>query len=191
MGPLTCLFQDTVVALHALSRYGAATFTRSGKAAQVTIQSSGTFSTKFQVENSNRLLLQQVSLPEVPGEYSISVTGEGCVYLQVRFCRQKVQSHHGHWKVLTQQMMGQIKELGKLGGVLEKGKSQIFICSTDIFEIQCSPEKRRVPICFGGTDSAPNLWWTQSPHQLPDLTECQVRPLTASCSSGYNSQSSH
>lgn len=74
--------QDTVVALHALSRYGAATFTRTGKAAQVTIQSSGTFSTKFQVENSNRLLLQQVSLPEVPGEYSISVTGEGCVYLQ-------------------------------------------------------------------------------------------------------------
>nr|XP_020760299.1 alpha-2-macroglobulin [Odocoileus virginianus texanus] len=74
--------QDTVVALHALSRYGAATFTRTGKAAQVTIQSSGTFSTNFQVENSNRLLLQQVSLPEVPGEYSISVTGEGCVYLQ-------------------------------------------------------------------------------------------------------------
>ncbi|XP_005898519.2 alpha-2-macroglobulin isoform X2 [Bos mutus] len=74
--------QDTVVALHALSRYGAATFTSARKAAQVTIQSSGTFSTKFQVENSNRLLLQQVSLPEVPGEYSMSVTGEGCVYLQ-------------------------------------------------------------------------------------------------------------
>ncbi|XP_060269425.1 alpha-2-macroglobulin isoform X5 [Ovis aries] len=74
--------QDTVVALHALSRYGAATFTRTSKAAQVTIKSSGTFSTKFQVENSNRLLLQQVSLPEVPGEYSMSVTGEGCVYLQ-------------------------------------------------------------------------------------------------------------
>ncbi|XP_025138969.3 alpha-2-macroglobulin isoform X2 [Bubalus bubalis] len=74
--------QDTVVALHALSRYGAATFTSATKVAQVTIQSSGTFSTKFQVENSNRLLLQQVSLPEVPGEYSMSVTGEGCVYLQ-------------------------------------------------------------------------------------------------------------
>uniref|UniRef100_A0AAA9SLL8 Alpha-2-macroglobulin n=1 Tax=Bos taurus TaxID=9913 RepID=A0AAA9SLL8_BOVIN len=50
--------QDTVVALHALSRYGAATFTSARKAAQ------------------------QVSLPEVPGEYSMSVTGEGCVYLQ-------------------------------------------------------------------------------------------------------------
>ncbi|XP_008057624.1 alpha-2-macroglobulin [Carlito syrichta] len=74
--------QDTVVALHALSKYGAATFTRTGKAAQVTVQSSGTFSTKFQVDNNNRLLLQQVSLPELPGEYSAKVTGEGCVYLQ-------------------------------------------------------------------------------------------------------------
>uniref|UniRef100_A0A2K6FWT0 Alpha-2-macroglobulin n=1 Tax=Propithecus coquereli TaxID=379532 RepID=A0A2K6FWT0_PROCO len=74
--------QDTVVALHALSKYGAATFTRTGKAAQVTVQSSGAFSTKFQVDNNNRLLLQQVSLPELPGEYTTRVTGEGCVYLQ-------------------------------------------------------------------------------------------------------------
>ncbi|XP_053410605.1 alpha-2-macroglobulin isoform X2 [Nycticebus coucang] len=74
--------QDTVVALHALSKYGAATFTRTGQAAEVTIQSSGAFSTKFQVDNNNRLLLQQASLPELPGEYSTKVTGEGCVYLQ-------------------------------------------------------------------------------------------------------------
>uniref|UniRef100_A0A5F9CAH6 Alpha-2-macroglobulin n=1 Tax=Oryctolagus cuniculus TaxID=9986 RepID=A0A5F9CAH6_RABIT len=74
--------QDTVVALHALSKYGAATFTRTEKAAEVTVQSSGTFSTKFQVNNNNRLLLQQVSLPKLPGEYSASVAGEGCVYLQ-------------------------------------------------------------------------------------------------------------
>lgn len=70
-------------------------------------------------------------------------------------------------------------------------KSQIFVCSTDIFEIQYSPEKGRVPICFGGTDSAPNLWWTQSSYQLPNLTESQVRSLTASRSSGYNNQSSY
>uniref|UniRef100_A0A8C4MC37 Alpha-2-macroglobulin n=1 Tax=Equus asinus TaxID=9793 RepID=A0A8C4MC37_EQUAS len=74
--------QDTVVALHALSIYGAATFAGTGEAALVTIQSSGTFSTKFQVENTNRLLLQQVSLPDIPGEYSINVSGEGCVYIQ-------------------------------------------------------------------------------------------------------------
>lgn len=74
--------QDTVVALHALSKYGAATFTRAKKAAHVTIQSSGAFSTKFQVNNGNQLLLQRVTLPTVPGDYTAKVTGEGCVYLQ-------------------------------------------------------------------------------------------------------------
>lgn len=74
--------QDTVVALQALSKYGTATFTRTGKAAQVTIQSSKEFSTKFQVDNDNRLLLQQISLPKVPEEYSITVAGERCVYLK-------------------------------------------------------------------------------------------------------------
>ncbi|XP_040593033.1 alpha-1-inhibitor 3 [Mesocricetus auratus] len=74
--------QDTVVALHALSKYGAVTFARSQKTPSVTIQSSGTFSRKFQIENSNRLLLQQVSLPDIPGDYNISMSGEGCVYAQ-------------------------------------------------------------------------------------------------------------
>lgn len=81
----THLSQDTVVALHALSVYGAATFTRSQKTPLVTIQSSGTFSRKFQVENSNRLLLQQVSLPDIPGNYDINMSGEGCVHTQVKF----------------------------------------------------------------------------------------------------------
>lgn len=76
------------MALHALSKYGAATFTSTGKATQVTIQSLGAFSTNFQVDNNNRLLLQQISLPEVPGEYSMTATGEGCVYLQVRLLGQ-------------------------------------------------------------------------------------------------------
>uniref|UniRef100_A0A2K5E7P7 Alpha-2-macroglobulin n=1 Tax=Aotus nancymaae TaxID=37293 RepID=A0A2K5E7P7_AOTNA len=75
--------QDTVVALHALSRYGAATFTRTEKTAQVTVKDSRTFSTNFQVDNDNLLLLQQTSLPELPGEYVITVTGERCVYLQL------------------------------------------------------------------------------------------------------------
>lgn len=71
------------MALHALSKYGAATFTRTGMSAEVTIESSK-FSKKFQVDNKNRLLLQQISLPKVPEEYSMRVTGKGCVYLQVR-----------------------------------------------------------------------------------------------------------
>ncbi|XP_076423996.1 murinoglobulin-1-like isoform X1 [Peromyscus maniculatus bairdii] len=74
--------QDTVVALHALSKYGAVTFSRSQKTPLVTIQSSGTFSREFQIENSNRLLLQQAPLPDIPGDYDINVSGEGCVYAQ-------------------------------------------------------------------------------------------------------------
>uniref|UniRef100_A0A8C9BWA0 Alpha-2-macroglobulin n=1 Tax=Phocoena sinus TaxID=42100 RepID=A0A8C9BWA0_PHOSS len=74
--------QDTVVALQALSKYGAATFTKREKAATVTIKSSETFSEEFQVDEGNRLLLQEVALPEVPGEYSMAVSGSGCVYLQ-------------------------------------------------------------------------------------------------------------
>ncbi|XP_029809140.1 alpha-2-macroglobulin-like [Suricata suricatta] len=74
--------QDTVVALHALSKYGEATFTRTENSAEVTIQYSGTVLEKFQVDSNNRLLLQQTSLPKVPEEYTVTVTGEGCVYLQ-------------------------------------------------------------------------------------------------------------
>ncbi|XP_037023804.2 pregnancy zone protein-like [Artibeus jamaicensis] len=74
--------QDTVVALQALSKYGAATFTKREKAATVTVKSSETFSEELQVDEGNRLLLQEVALPEIPGEYSTTVSGSGCVYLQ-------------------------------------------------------------------------------------------------------------
>ncbi|XP_004451447.2 pregnancy zone protein-like [Dasypus novemcinctus] len=74
--------QDTVVALQALSKYGAATFTKSNKAVKVTVKSSKTFSKEFQVDDDNRLLLQEVQLPEIPGEYSTKLSGTGCVYLQ-------------------------------------------------------------------------------------------------------------
>ncbi|NWW97285.1 A2MG protein, partial [Rhynochetos jubatus] len=74
--------QDTVVALQALSLYGAATYAKSGAASKVTLRSGGAFQQDFQVDPTNRLLLQRVPLPQVPGEYSMEVTGEGCVYLQ-------------------------------------------------------------------------------------------------------------
>ncbi|XP_055465269.1 pregnancy zone protein-like [Psammomys obesus] len=74
--------QDTVVALQALSKYGAATFTKSKKDVSVTIKSSGIFSHKFHVHDANRLLLQQVTLPDLPGIYNIHVSGDGCVYFQ-------------------------------------------------------------------------------------------------------------
>ncbi|XP_051011255.1 alpha-2-macroglobulin-like [Acomys russatus] len=74
--------QDTVVALHALSKYRAATFTRAKKAVKVTIHSSDVVLKKFQVDRGNQLLLQRVTLPTVPEDYTATVTGEGCVYLQ-------------------------------------------------------------------------------------------------------------
>lgn len=80
----TCLFQDTVVALQALSLYGAVTYAKSGAASKVTLRSGGDFQQDFRVDATNRLLLQRVPLPQVPGEYSTEVSGEGCVYLQVR-----------------------------------------------------------------------------------------------------------
>ncbi|XP_065791437.1 pregnancy zone protein-like [Muntiacus reevesi] len=74
--------QDTVVALQALSRYGAATFTKGEKAATVTIKSAETFSEEFRVDEAKRLLLQEVALPKIPGEYNTAVSGSGCVYVQ-------------------------------------------------------------------------------------------------------------
>uniref|UniRef100_A0A8C8SMX5 Alpha-2-macroglobulin n=1 Tax=Pelusios castaneus TaxID=367368 RepID=A0A8C8SMX5_9SAUR len=74
--------QDTVVALQALSQYGVSTYAKSGGASTVTVRSTGDFKSEFQVDHMNRLLLQRVALPEVPGEYSTGVTGEGCVYVQ-------------------------------------------------------------------------------------------------------------
>ncbi|NWX21538.1 A2MG protein, partial [Aegotheles bennettii] len=74
--------QDTVVALQALSLYGAATYAKSGAASQVTLQSGGAVLQEFHVEPRNRLLLQRLALPRVPGQYSTEVSGQGCVYLQ-------------------------------------------------------------------------------------------------------------
>ncbi|XP_044535461.1 alpha-2-macroglobulin-like [Gracilinanus agilis] len=74
--------QDTVVALHALSRYGALTYSKHKEPTEVTFQSSKDFSQKFQVHPANLLLLQQISLPEVPGEYTAGVKGKRCVYLK-------------------------------------------------------------------------------------------------------------
>uniref|UniRef100_A0A8C0H0T5 Alpha-macroglobulin receptor-binding domain-containing protein n=1 Tax=Chelonoidis abingdonii TaxID=106734 RepID=A0A8C0H0T5_CHEAB len=74
--------QDTVVALQALSRYGVSTYAKGGGASTVTLQSTGDFQSQFQVDHMNRLLLQRMALSEVPGDYSMGVTGEGCVYMQ-------------------------------------------------------------------------------------------------------------
>lgn len=116
------------MALHALSKYGAATFTRAKKATQVTIHSSGAFSTKFQVNNDNQLLLQRVMLPTVPGYYTMKVTGEGCVYLQVRLGQRRGGLLGTILSIKSQnsgkQMDESEKEMRELRGVLRKGEEQ-------------------------------------------------------------------
>ncbi|XP_075758604.1 ovostatin-like [Pelodiscus sinensis] len=73
--------QDTVVALQALARYAYLTFSKDGRNT-VTISSPELPKKVFQVDNKNRFLLQQVSLPSLPGTYSVEVKGSGCVFLQ-------------------------------------------------------------------------------------------------------------
>ncbi|KAM8924768.1 alpha-2-macroglobulin-like protein 1 [Pelodytes ibericus] len=72
--------QDTVVALQALAKYAEATFSDTWDVT-VTIRSQ-TGVTKFNVDNTNRLLLQRMPLPDIPGIYSLRATGSGCVFVQ-------------------------------------------------------------------------------------------------------------
>lgn len=73
--------QDTVIALQALSRYGYLALSHDGPRV-VTLTLDNAQVAKFNVEDSNRLLLQKVPLSSVPGEYTATVSGPGCVYLQ-------------------------------------------------------------------------------------------------------------
>ncbi|XP_069609938.1 alpha-2-macroglobulin-like [Ranitomeya imitator] len=73
--------QDTVVALQALSLYGYHAVSHDGPRV-VTLSLDNAQVAKFNVEDSNRLLLQKVPLSTVPGEYTATVSGSGCVYLQ-------------------------------------------------------------------------------------------------------------
>uniref|UniRef100_A0A7N5JHF9 Ovostatin-like n=1 Tax=Ailuropoda melanoleuca TaxID=9646 RepID=A0A7N5JHF9_AILME len=72
--------QDTPVALQAISEYGILTFTKDAQNT-VVISATGTFKQHFQVDSSNSILLQQATLPSIPGNYSVEVNGSGCVYV--------------------------------------------------------------------------------------------------------------
>ncbi|XP_044155176.1 LOW QUALITY PROTEIN: alpha-2-macroglobulin-like [Bufo gargarizans] len=73
--------QDTVVALQALAVYGYHTVSHDGPR-EVTLTLDNAQVAKFTVEDSNRLLLQKAPLSSVPGEYTATITGTGCVYIQ-------------------------------------------------------------------------------------------------------------
>ncbi|XP_038829483.1 alpha-2-macroglobulin-like [Salvelinus namaycush] len=74
--------QDTVVALQALAKYGAATFSPEG-ASTVSVNSAGGLKMEFTVNQNNRLLYQEEQLREVPGDYNIKAQGKSCVFVQI------------------------------------------------------------------------------------------------------------
>ncbi|XP_038830413.1 alpha-2-macroglobulin-like [Salvelinus namaycush] len=74
--------QDTVVALQALAKYGAATFSPEG-ASTVSVNSAGGLKMEFTVNQNNRLLYQEEQLREVRGDYNIKAQGKSCVFVQI------------------------------------------------------------------------------------------------------------
>ncbi|XP_053870604.1 alpha-2-macroglobulin-like protein 1 [Malaclemys terrapin pileata] len=74
--------QDTVVALQALAKYAALTYSASG-AVSVTVSSQAGARQQFHMENANRLVLQRAVLQEIPGQYTLRASGKGCVFVQL------------------------------------------------------------------------------------------------------------
>ncbi|KAL8202460.1 UNVERIFIED_CONTAM: hypothetical protein K2H54_015441, partial [Gekko kuhli] len=85
--------QDTMVALQALTSYGTFTYSKSGAAAEVKLLSGNDVQQQFQVDSTNRLVLQCGPVTRVPGEYSTEVAGEGCAHVQTTL-RYNVHPHH-------------------------------------------------------------------------------------------------
>ncbi|NXY09519.1 A2ML1 protein, partial [Pteruthius melanotis] len=73
--------QDTVVALQALAKYAARTFSTSGQAV-VRVRSQRAFGKAFQVSRQKRLLVQQAALVEIPGHFLLQAHGSSCVLAQ-------------------------------------------------------------------------------------------------------------
>lgn len=71
------------MALQALAKYGAATYSAEGSTI-VTVTSLGGLNKGFTVDQSNRLLYQEEKLEDVPGEYTILAQGRSCVLAQVQ-----------------------------------------------------------------------------------------------------------
>ncbi|NXJ53296.1 A2ML1 protein, partial [Spizaetus tyrannus] len=74
--------QDTVVALQALAKYAALTYSTKGFA-EVRVRSQRGSGRKFQVSYQNRLLVQEAALTEVPGKFSVQAHGSCCVFTRM------------------------------------------------------------------------------------------------------------
>ncbi|NXF78881.1 A2ML1 protein, partial [Sclerurus mexicanus] len=75
--------QDTVVALQALAKYATLTFNSNGGSLTVTVTSPGGSTQDFLLDPSNRLVLQQEELHQLPGAYGLRAHGEGCALVQM------------------------------------------------------------------------------------------------------------
>nr|XP_058138725.1 alpha-2-macroglobulin-like protein 1 isoform X2 [Dasypus novemcinctus] len=74
--------QDTVVALQALAKYATVAYVPS-EGVSLVVKSTENFQHTFNVEAANRLVFQQETLPNIPGEYTLEASGQGCVYVQI------------------------------------------------------------------------------------------------------------
>ncbi|NXR45015.1 A2ML1 protein, partial [Hippolais icterina] len=74
--------QDTVVALQALAKYAALTHGSNGDFTVTVTSPTGTVQ-DFVLDSSNRLVLQRMALPELPGTYGLRARGQGCALVQV------------------------------------------------------------------------------------------------------------
>ncbi|KAG8435794.1 hypothetical protein GDO86_013655 [Hymenochirus boettgeri] len=73
--------QDTVIALQALALYGSHTVQQdASQTLSLSLDKSPL--KEFTVEDSNRLLLQSFTLKKIPGDYTATVKGSGCLYLK-------------------------------------------------------------------------------------------------------------
>ncbi|NXC40583.1 A2ML1 protein, partial [Penelope pileata] len=74
--------QDTVVALQALAKYASLTYSNNGDFVVTVTAPAGT-AQDFMLDKSNRLVLQQAALHELPGLYGVRARGQGCALVQV------------------------------------------------------------------------------------------------------------
>ncbi|NWH17594.1 A2ML1 protein, partial [Grus americana] len=74
--------QDTVVALQALAKYAALTYSSNGDFTVTVTSPTGTMQ-DFVLHNSNRLVLQRAALHELPGTYRVQARRQGCALVQV------------------------------------------------------------------------------------------------------------
>lgn len=80
-----------MVSLQGLARYAALTFIEIENL-KVVVTSSKGFQHEFHVNKQNRLVLQQASLSEIPGQYKVELSGHGCVYVQVSLEEQIIKA---------------------------------------------------------------------------------------------------